>query len=315
MLVGTITAAVARHPWMRRAVTSTPVVRDLAWRFVAGESLEAGLDVARELASRGLRATLNHVGTHVREAPVAREAARAASRALAGLRAAGLEPNLSVKLTQLGLDLDEGLCRELLWEVLAGARAAGGFVRIDMEESGYVDRTLAIFGEARAAHGPELVGIVHPSYLRGREADLERLIASRARVRLVKGGYWESARVALRDRGEIDAAFRRDIARLVRAGHRPAIGTHDPAAIAFTRRVAAEAGLAPAALEFQMLYGVRPDLQASLARDGYGVRVYVPWGSGWYEYVLGCLRRVPGGAVRRLRDRLGVRREDRPGGA
>jgi proline dehydrogenase len=172
-----------------------------------------------------------------------------------------------------------------------------------MEESRYTERTLALFDELRRTHG-DAVGIVLQSYLHRSRADLEELVASGARVRLVKGGYWESADVAYRKKAEIDAAFERDLDLVLRRGHRPALGTHDPRAVARAQRVASEAGLAPRAFELQMLYGVREDLQDALVRRGHAVRSYVPYGDQWYEYVLGCMRRVPGGAVRRLVERL-----------
>jgi proline dehydrogenase len=129
-------------------------------------------------------------------------------------------------------------------------------------------------------------------------------MAAGSRIRLVKGGYWEPAEVVYRTKAEVDAAFLRDIERLVRQGSQPAIATHDETAVAVVRRVAEEAGIGREGFEFQMLYGVRPDLQAALIRDGYAVRCYVPYGGQWYAYVLGCLRRLPGGAVRRMRTRL-----------
>jgi len=177
-----------------------------------------------------------------------------------------------------------------------------------MEESPYVERTLRMFDEARDAFGTDTVGIVLQSYLRGREDDLEGLVASGSRIRLVKGGYWESADVVHRKRADVNAAFLRDVERLVARGRRPAIATHDADAIARACRVAAGAGLDRGAVEFQMLYGVRPELQAALARDGYPVRAYVPYGSRWYEYVLGCARRLPGGVMRRMGERLRAKR-------
>jgi len=293
----------ARQPWLRKAAMSTPGVRDLAWRFVAGESLDAGLFAARALAARGIGATLHHVGTHVRREAAARAGADAAIAALGRLHAERLEPNVSVKLTQLGLDLDLELCRALLRRVLDAARELGGFVRVDMEESAYTGRILSLYDEARRVHG-DAVGIVLQSYLRRNRADLETLVAAGARIRLVKGGYWEPAEVVYRKKVEIDAAFLRDLEVLLRRGHRPAVATHDPRAIHRARRVAAEAGIPAGSFELQMLWGVREELQDELVRDGHAVRSYVPYGDQWYEYVLGCARRVPGGAVRRLVERF-----------
>jgi proline dehydrogenase len=293
-----------RRPWIKKAAVTMPGVRDLAWRFVAGEDLDAAVGAMRELNARGIKATLNYVGTHVRTEAEAVAAADAALESLRRIERERLDPNVSVKLTHLGLDVSEELCRGLLGRVLEGARRAGGFVRVDMEESRYVERTLRIFEDAREAHGADTVGIVLQSYLRDRGGDLDKVVAAGSRVRLVKGGYWEAADVVYRKRADLDAAFLRDIERLVVRGRQPAIATHDGNAIARACRVAADAGIDRRAIEFQMLYGVRADLQASLVRDGYPVRAYVPYGSRWYEYVLGCVRRMPGGALRKMGERV-----------
>ncbi len=303
---------VVSRPWIKKAAVTMPGVRGLAWRFVAGEDLDAALRAVRELRGRGIKATLNYVGTHVHTEPEAVAAADAAVESLRRIEREGLDANVSVKLTHLGLDVSEDLCRGLLARVLEGARQAGGFVRIDMEESPYVERTLRIFEDARETHGPDTVGIVLQSYLRDHGGDLDRVVVAGSRVRLVKGGYWEAADVVHRKRADVDAAFLRDIERLVVRGRQPAIATHDGNAIAHARRVATEAGIDRRAIELQMLYGVRADLQAGLVRDGYPVRAYVPYGSRWYEYVLGCVRRLPGGALRQMGERLRARR--RPGG-
>ncbi|WP_242393323.1 proline dehydrogenase family protein [Anaeromyxobacter oryzisoli] len=301
------------QPWIKKAAVTLPGVRDLAWRFVAGEDLEAALGAVRTLNARGIKATLNYVGTHVRTEPEAVAAADAALESLRRIAQQRLDANVSVKLTHLGLDISEDLCRAQLRRVLDGARQGGGFVRVDMEESAYVERTLRMFEDARETHGNDTVGIVLQSYLRSRRGDLDGLVAAGARVRLVKGGYWEAAAVVYRKRADIDAAFLGDIDRLVARGRHPAIATHDTNAIHHACRVAADAGLERRALEFQMLYGVRPALQAALVRDGYPVRAYVPYGSRWYEYVLGCIRRLPGGALRQLGERLGERRRSDEG--
>jgi len=297
-------ARVARNGSVRKLAVSIPFVREVAWRFVAGEDLQAGLDVIRALNAKGIKGTLNHVGTHVRSEAEAISAADEAIAALRGLHAAGLDSHISMKLTQIGLDIRPDFCRTQLRRVLDCAREVDTFVRIDMEESGYVESTIGLFEEMREEYGAEKIGIVLQSYLRDRSADLARLAAAGSRIRLVKGGYWEPADVVYRKRRDVDGAFFADVERLLRDGCHPAIATHDPAAISFARRVAASTGLAKDALELQMLYGVRSDLQDRLVRAGYVVRCYVPYGGQWYEYVLGCLRRVPGGILQRTRDRL-----------
>ena len=297
-----------RQPWVKKVAVTLPGIRDVAWRFVAGEGLEDAVRAVRELESRGVHATLNYVGTHVRAEREAVAAADAAIECLRRLSGERFVANVTEKPTHLGLDVSEELCRELLDRVVAEARRSGGFVRVDMEESPYVERTLRIFEDVREAHGTDAVGIVLQSYLRDRGGDLDRVLAAGSRVRLVKGGYWEAANVVYRKRADIDGAFLRDIERLLVRGQKPAIATHDANAIAVALRVAAAAKIEPGAFEFQMLYGVREDLQASLVKDGYPVRAYVPYGSRWYEYVLGCVRRLPGGALRRMAERVRVRR-------
>ncbi len=304
-----LSTSLARQPWIRKAAVSTPGVRDLAWRFVAGETLEAGLATTRALNARGIKATLTCVGTHVRAEEQAVAAASAAVASLERIVAGQLDANISIKLTQIGLDIDEELCRTQLGRVVGRAAQLDNFVWIDLEESRYVPRTLRLFEEAREAYGIDAVGIVVQSYLRDRAGDLERLLAGHSRIRLVKGGYWEPAEVVYRRRTEIDRAFLQDIDLLLARGYRPAIATHDERAVRRACDVAAAAGLDKQAFEFQMLYGVREDLQERLVGAGYPVRSYVPYGDQWYEYLLGCIRRIPGGAFRRLLDRL------RPGDA
>jgi proline dehydrogenase len=297
--------AVARRPWVRRTVVSTPFVRDVAWRFVAGETLDDALVTARRLTAAGTKATLSFAGTHVHDAAEAIAAAEMASATLVALADAGLEPNVSVKPTQVGLDIDEAFCLARLDAIVQTGRRVGGFVRVDMEEARYVESTLRLFETLLARHGREHVGIVIQSYLRGREADLDRMLDAGARIRLVKGGYWESADVVHRRAEDIDRAFLADIDRLAARGDHPAIATHDVRAVEHALAAADRAGRPRSDLEFQMLMGVRGDLSAALVRRGLAVRCYVPFGGQWYEYVLGCVRRIPGGVVSRIRRRAG----------
>ena len=283
----------ARQAWLRKAIVSTPFVRDLAWRFVAGEDLEAGLEAIRRLNARGILGTLNCVGTHVKIETDARAATDEAIRALTRIHDEQLHSHLSLKLTQIGLDLSDELCRAHLRRILEVAQRLGNFVRIDMEESPYVERTLQILEEMLASFGPETVGIVIQSYLRGRPNDLNHVLSMGARVRLVKGGYWEQPDVVYKKKADIDQAFLRDIERLLRRGNHPAIASHDAVALAHAKEIATQIGLEPDGFEFQMLFGVRSDLQEQLVREGYIVRCYVPYGRQWYQYFLGCARRLP----------------------
>jgi len=281
---------------------TTPGLRQLAWRFVAGEDLEAGVAAVRSLNARGILASLNFVGTHVHEREEAQSATDAAIEALQRIHGENLAANLSVKPTQLGLDIDEGYCRLQLRRVVERARSLGLFVRIDMEEFVYVEPTLRLFEELRTEFGNDTVGIVIQSYLRDRAGDLERVVAGGSSVRLTKGGYWEPE-VAYRDKADIDRCFDRDIELLLSRGRLPAIATHDEQFVNRTTELATQLGLDRTDFEFQMLYGVRPDLQERLASEGYKVRCYIPYGGQWFPYFLGCVRRLPGGAMRRLRGR------------
>ncbi len=295
-----VISRIAGQSWLRKAVVSTPGIREVAWRFVAGEDLAAGIAVLRSLNARGIKGTLNYIGTHVKDEAEAVAAATAAIEALRCVHAEGLDANLSVKLTQIGLDIDEAFCRAQLRRILECAAKTGNFVRIDMEESRYVESTLRILEDMLDVYGADTVGIVLQSYLRQRKSDLERMLARGSSIRLVKGGYWESSDIVYRRKVDIDNAFHQDLKVLLPKGRYPAIATHDARFLVQARRIADEAGMDPRTFEFQLLYGVRPDLQTELIRDGYNVRCYVPYGGNWYAYLLGCVRRIPGGIFRRV---------------
>lgn len=291
---------VARQSWVRKFVMSTPVLSDIAWRFVGGEDLASGLEAVRALNAKGIKGTLNFLGMHVRDEREAMAAADQAIESLQRIHDQGIDSHVSVKLTKIGLDVDTALCRTQLVRILDRAAATGNFVRIDMEESVYVDQTIQLFEEMLAQYGQATVGLVLQSYLRARHDDIKRLVARGASIRLTKGGYREPSDVVYRARAEINEAFKRDIGILLREGKSPAIATHDSDAIAWTVHLQKELGLRQDAFEFQMLYGVRPDIQARLVREGYTLRCYVTYGQDWAAHVIGCLRRIPLGAIGRL---------------
>lgn len=290
----------ARQSWFRKTILGTPVLRDLAGRFVGGDDLPAGLAAVRALNARGIKGSLNFHGMHVEDPEEAARAAGQAIDALRRIRSEGLDAHVSVKLTKIGLDVDLALCRDHLHRILDCAAETGGFVRIDMEESRYLETTLQMFEEARDRYGAGSVGLVLQSYLRHRSGDLDRLLDRGSRIRLVKGGYREPRDVAFQAAAEVDAAFRRDIERLLARGISPAIATHDAEAVAWTRAVQERLGLGKDAFEFQMLYGVKPELQEQLVADGYQVRCYIPYGGDWATHLVGCLRRIPAGLLTRL---------------
>jgi proline dehydrogenase len=213
---------------------------------------------------------------------------------------ANLEPNISIKLTMLGLDLGDEVATRNLTPVLEAARDVNGFVRIDMEGSAYVARTMALFETAHDQF-PESVGIVIQAYLLRARADVERMIERRARVRLVKGAYAEPGTVALQSREAIDDNYLRLMKLLLAQGNYPAVATHDPALIAAARAFADEEQIGRDRFEFQMLYGVRRDEQTALVADGHRMRVYVPFGTEWYPYFTRRIAERPANAFFVLR--------------
>jgi proline dehydrogenase len=290
----------AQQSWFRKFMVSTPILRDIAGRFVGGDDLPAGLTAVRRLNARGIKGSLNFHGMHVREAEEATCAADQTLDALRRIHEEGLDSNVSVKLTKIGLDIDAALCQTQLRRILDCAAKTGVFVRIDMEESAYLDETIRTFEEMQDRYGNGTVGLAIQSYLRHRSGDLDRLLDRGARLRLVKGGYREPRDVVFHTKAEVDAAFKRDIERLLKRGTAPAIATHDPEAIAWTKVLQKQLGLGREAFEFQMLYGVKPELQADLVAAGYRVRCYIPYGGDWATHMVGCLRRIPADAIARL---------------
>lgn len=295
------TLFLARQSWFRKLIMSTPILRDLAGRFVGGDSLASAATAVRGLNARGIKGSLNFHGMHVLDAAEALRAADQAIEALRMIHADGIDAHVSVKLTKIGYDIDAALGRTQLRRILDCASETKGFVRIDMEESTYLDETLQLFEEMQGIYGNGTVGLVIQSYLRRRTDDLERLMARGTRIRLVKGGYRESREVVFHGKADIDGAFKRDIERLLQRGTGAAIATHDADAIAWTKSLQHQLGLGKEAFEFQMLYGVKPELQDSLVAEGYTVRCYVPYGGDWATHVLGCLRRLPASLFLRLK--------------
>lgn len=287
---------------LRGFAESSRVGRRIARRFVAGETLGDALDAAGASQRAGLTATLDHLGENVTTREAAAHAAASAMASLDALRSRGLEANASIKLTQFGLDLDTELAAGHLRAVAERARAAGGFVRVDMEGSAYTERTLTL---TLAAHREGLpVGTVLQACLRRTAADAERLIALGVRIRLVKGAYLEPVEVAYASKAEVDANYRRLMMRLLEAGNYPAVATHDAAIIAAAVAAARERKIGPERFEFQMLYGIRRDLQTSLRRQGWRVRVYIPYGAEWYPYFMRRLAERPANLLFLLRNLL-----------
>lgn len=260
----------------------------LAKRFVAGLDVAAALDAVHRLNDRGILATLDILGENVHEPDHAVRAADAYLALLEEIARAGVNANVSLKLTQMGLDISEELCEQNLRRIAERATALQNFVRIDMEGSAYTQRTLDLFFRLL----PEFpnLGVVIQAYLYRSEQDVRRLVAARARVRLCKGAYKEPPSIAYRKMSDIRRNFLRLAEILLRDGSYPAIATHDDLLINAVKAWTAEHRISPDRFEFQMLYGIRPKTQEELVRQGYRMRVYVPFGTHWFPYFSRRLR-------------------------
>jgi proline dehydrogenase len=285
-----------------RLAVRMPITRPMVGRFVAGETLPQVLGALERLQDDGFMTTVDVLGESVASAEACAQAAARYEETLAALDERALERNVSLKLTQMGLDISDDVCRETVARVMRAAADVGAFVRIDMEDHTRTDRTLGLWRELRSIN-PES-GVVIQAALRRSAADVDALITDRARVRLCKGAYNEPASVAFREREEVDGAYESLARRLMRDGAYPALATHDGRLIGRLLRFADAEGIAPDRYEFQMLYGVRRDLQAELLRRGQRVRVYVPYGTEWYPYFMRRLAEKPANVTFLLRSLL-----------
>ncbi len=269
------------------------LARRFAARFVAGESIDQGVEAARELSRRGITASLDLLGESVSAEAEAVAARDQYLRMLDRMAASGAEVNVSVKLTQMGLDIAEELCESNMTAILEKAAALHGFVRLDMESSAYTQRTLDFFRTRLFDRFGAHCGVVIQSMLRRSEQDVEDMIALKARVRLCKGAYLEAPTVAFPEKADVDRNYGRLMERLLLAGNYPGIATHDEAIIAHAREFVRRQGVGTDRFEFQMLYGVRRDLQESLRQAGFRLRVYIPFGTQWYPYLMRRLAERP----------------------
>jgi proline dehydrogenase len=278
-----------------------------ARRFIAGESVEDAIAAARAIQSRGMLVTLDHLGEGVSSITSADQGTRAYLKLMQRISEEGIERNLSLKLTQLGLTIDRATCVDNLRRILDAAGTHGFFIRIDMENSQLTQVTLDVF-ETIWEQGYRNAGTVLQSYLRRSMEDARRLIRLGARVRLVKGAYREPRSVAYQRKAEVDAAFVRLMKLLLVEGSYPAIATHDPRMIGATRGFADSHAIAPDRYEFQMLYGVRRDLQTVLTAEGLRVRVYIPFGHEWFPYFMRRLGERPANLAFVVRNLIRERR-------
>jgi proline dehydrogenase len=288
--------AVSDRPAVSRFVHSSSLFRGLVNRFVAGETLETAIAAATALKADGLTATLDQLGEDIASPDHARDAVATYTGTLRRLAAAGLEPNISVKLTMLGLEFDEQLVIVNMRAILAAAREVSGFVRVDMEGSNHTEATMRLFASLHDEF-PDQVGIVIQTYLKRAETDVRDMIARGARVRLVKGAYAEPESVALQQMADIRENFVKLMKLLLDDGVYPAIATHDDGLLAVTATYAVEKGYQPERFEYQMLYGVRRDEQRRMAARGQRMRVYVPYGTEWYPYFTRRIAERPANAL------------------
>ena len=283
----------SNQPRLFRMVRHNRLAKGFARRFVAGETLDDALDAVRALNRRGITASLDELGESVTNEREARATRDSYLRILDRIAEERLDANVSVKLTALGLDVAEELCVMLMQDLLERARQHGTFIRIDMESSAYTERTLRLFEERFYPSFRPHVGIVLQSYLFRTWADVERAIALQCRVRICKGAYKEPPAVAFPDKADVDANYVKCMHALMERGNYPGIATHDTAIIEEARRHARAKAIPPEKYEFQMLYGVRRDLQELLVHEGYRMRVYVPFGTQWYPYLMRRLAERP----------------------
>ena len=281
------------QPKIFRFVRHNALAKNFANRFVAGETLDTALAAVARLNERGITASLDLLGESVHNEAEARAAGQAYVNMLDRIYERRADANVSVKLTAMGLDISEDLCVMIMQKILQRAREYQTFVRIDMEGSAYTQRTLDLFEQRLYPTYRENVGIVLQSYLYRTFADVERAVAIKARVRLCKGAYKEPETVAYPDKKEVDSNYVRCMQTLLQRGNYPGIATHDEAMINATKRFATEHEISRDRFEFQMLYGVRRDLQDRLVREGYRMRVYVPFGTQWYPYLMRRLAERP----------------------
>jgi proline dehydrogenase len=281
----------AKSSRLRHWITSNGATRRLAQRFVPGEDLAPALEAARRLNRAGMAASLDQLGENVLRREDAERGRQAYTEALDGIAAENLDANISLKLTHLGLDLGDEFCAGQLRMVTQRATALRNFVHVDMEGSAYTDRTLRIVKQARAETGA--VGAVIQAYLYRSEKDVQDLLSLSCRIRLVKGAYKEPSQIAFPRKKDADANYVKLMRLLLPSGIYHAMATHDPNMIEATTRFAAERGIAGDQFEFQMLYGIRADLQSRLVREGYRVRVYIPYGPDWFPYFMRRLAERP----------------------
>jgi proline dehydrogenase len=290
----------SRQKQLRRWMETSPTARRLATRFVAGETLDQALDLSRSLNAEGISVTLDHLGESVTCLNEAAEARDIYLRTLEAIHSSGINGNVSLKLTQFGLDLSEADCAANVERLVERSAALDNFVRVDMESTAYTDRTIGMVTALHARHGA--VGTVIQAYLYRSKADVESLSGQGIRVRLCKGAYLEPATAAFPKKEDVDRNYVELMKLLLDRGVYPAIATHDEKMIEATKAYAAARKIGRDTFEFQMLYGIRRDLQRKLIAEGYRLRLYVPFGDAWYPYYMRRMAERPANVLFILRN-------------
>lgn len=299
--------SLSKANWAQRTIVNWPFAWNLASRFVAGETQLAAIEVVRQLNDAGIYATLDHLGENTRDEVEAVAAAKEVCELLDRIATVGVISNVSIKLSQIGLTVNSDLCQTLLFNILDKAATTANFIRIDMEDSSLTEATIALYLKA-LQRGYDRVGIVIQSYLYRSQADIENICQQGGRIRLCKGAYREPSTVAYPEKSDVDQNYDRLSSWLLQfsrqnceeertlQGKIPPIfaaATHDEKRIAHILNNQRLLGLPKHMIEFQMLYGIRRDLQQQLAADGYPVRVYIPYGTHWYPYFMRRLAERP----------------------
>ena len=287
----TLLLFLSRNRRLRRWMESFPLARRLASRFVAGDTLEEALEVARRINAQGIAVTLDHLGENVTSLEEAEASRDVYLRVLDEIAARGIQANVSIKLTQFGMGLSEAACGQNVERLVARAAELRNFVRIDMESSDYTDRTLRLVENLHARYGA--TGTVIQAYLRRSRADVESLSARGIRIRLCKGAYLEPPSAAFPKKADVDRNYLALMRFLLESGDYPAIATHDEKIIRETERFAREGKIPRDRFEFQMLFGIRREMQRRLVAEGYRLRLYVPFGKAWYPYFMRRLAERP----------------------
>jgi len=298
----------SKAAWARNMVTNWSFAWRAASRFVAGETLDDAIQTIRGLNEKGITATLDHLGEHTTDMEKARQSVQDILKAIEQIHLSSVYANVSIKLTQIGLALDEEMCVDNLKQIVTYAKDKGNFIRLDMEDSYWVDTTLRIFRRIREEYGLLNIGVVIQSYLYRSQNDVTRIIQDGGKVRLCKGAYNEPPQVAFPKKMDVDSNYDL-LSKIIIDGALqlnsplrsdnclvppiPAFATHDPKRIAYVKDYASKVGIPKQAIEFQMLYGIRRDLQEQITGEGYPVRIYVPYGTEWYPYFMRRLAERP----------------------